>query len=154
MKIHLEQIKAKDKFHGKSSYFEDSGFVITCDELVIGVDELQVALGEVESERDNLLEMKEKMQNTKRGLSESEERENLLLKDIEDLKAKHAFAQAEFEQERDELNDVVTKSKLLLQVNTTKYREFSPYANFISANFVTAIFQNIPYIFALSEFWA
>ena len=35
---------------------------------------------------------------------------------IEDLKAKHAFAQAEFEQERDELNDVVTKSKLLLQV--------------------------------------
>ena len=81
------------------------------------VDELQVALGEVESERDNLLEMKEKMQNTKRGLSESEERENLLLKDIEDLKAKHAFAQAEFEQERDELNDVVTKSKLLLQVN-------------------------------------
>ena len=91
--------------------------MIICDELVIGVDELQVALGEVESERDNLREMKEKMQNTKRGLSESEERENLLLKDIEDLKAKHAFAQAEFEQERDELNDVVTKSKLLLQVN-------------------------------------
>ena len=150
MKDHLEQIKANDKFHGKSSCFVDSGFVIICDELVIGVDELQVALGEVESERDNLLEMKEKMQNTKRGLSESEERENLLLKDIEDLKAKHAFAQAEFEQERDELNDVVTKSKLLLQVNTTTYREFSPYANFISANFVTAIFQNIPYIFALT----
>ena len=117
MKTHLEQIKANDKFHGKRSCFVDSGFVIICDELVIGVDELQVALGEVESERDNLLEMKEKMQNTKRGLSESEERENLLLKDIEDLKAKHAFAQAEFEQERDELNDVVTKSKLLLQVN-------------------------------------
>ena len=78
---------------------------------------LQVALGEVESERDNLLEMKEKMQSTQRGLSESEERESLLLKDIEDLKAKHAFAQAEFEQERDELNDVVTKSKLLLQVH-------------------------------------
>ena len=97
--------------------------MIACDELVIGVDELQVALGEVESERDNLLEMKEKMQNTKRGLSESEERENLLLKDIEDLKAKHAFAQAEFEQERDELNDVVTKSKLLLQVNTKTVTE-------------------------------
>ena len=86
------------------------------------VDELQVALGEVESERDNLLEMKEKMQNTKRGLSESEERENLLLKDIEDLKAKHAFAHAEFEQERDELNDVVTKSKLLLQVKLTLFK--------------------------------
>ena len=122
MKIHLEQSKANDKCNGKSSCFVDSGFVITCDELVIGVDELQVALGEVESERDNLLEMKEKMQNTKRGLSESEERENLLLKDIEDLKAKHAFAHAEFEQERDELNDVVTKSKLLLQVKLTLFK--------------------------------
>ena len=30
----------------------------------------------------------------------------------------------------------------------------SPYANFISANFITAIFENIPYIFALCEFWA
>ena len=35
-----------------------------------------------------------------------------------------------------------------------KYRGFSPYANFISANFITAILQNIPKIFALSEFWA
>ena len=37
MKIHLEQIKAKDKFQGKSSGFVDSEFVKTCDELVIGV---------------------------------------------------------------------------------------------------------------------
>ena len=35
MKIHLEQIKANDKFYGKSSDFVDSGFVKTCDELVI-----------------------------------------------------------------------------------------------------------------------
>ena len=36
MKIHLEQIKARDKFHGKSSGFVDSGFVKTCDDLVLG----------------------------------------------------------------------------------------------------------------------
>ena len=82
------------------------------------VDELQVALGEVESERDTLLEIKEKMSSTTVKLTEVEERETLLLKDIEDMKSKHSFAQAEFEQERDELNDAVTKSKLLLQVST------------------------------------
>ena len=48
---------------------------------------------------------------------QAEEREVLLMKDIEDTKAKHAFAQAEFETERDELNDLVTKSRLLLQVS-------------------------------------
>ena len=37
MKIYLEQIKANDKFYGgKKSGFVDSGFVKTCDELVIG----------------------------------------------------------------------------------------------------------------------
>ena len=35
MKIHLEQNKANDEFHGFSG-FVDSGFVKTCDELVIG----------------------------------------------------------------------------------------------------------------------
>ena len=34
MKIHLEQIKANDKFHGINSGFVDLGFVKTCDELV------------------------------------------------------------------------------------------------------------------------
>ena len=80
------------------------------------VDELQVALGDVESERDSLLLIKDKMQGTQRSMSDMEERETLLIKDIDDLKAKHAFAMAEFEQERDELHDAVTKSKLLLQV--------------------------------------
>ena len=37
MKIHLEQIKGNNKFYGKKkSGFVDSGFVKTCDELVIG----------------------------------------------------------------------------------------------------------------------
>ena len=95
------------------------------------VDELQVALGEVESERDNLLDMKDKIELTQRKLSEVEEREILLLKDIDDIKGKHAFAQAEFEKERDELNDVVTKSKLLLQV-----RFFHIFINQFFHNFI------------------
>ena len=37
MKNNLEQIKTNDEFHGKNSGFVDSGFVKTCDELVIGV---------------------------------------------------------------------------------------------------------------------
>ena len=36
MKINLEQNKANDKLHWKNSGFVDSGFVKTCDELVIG----------------------------------------------------------------------------------------------------------------------
>ena len=35
MKIHLQQIKTNDKFHGKKSGFVNSGFVKTCDEFVI-----------------------------------------------------------------------------------------------------------------------
>jgi hypothetical protein len=35
MKNHSEQIKTNDKFHGKNSVFVNSGFVKTCDELVI-----------------------------------------------------------------------------------------------------------------------
>ena len=37
MKIDLEQIKANEKIYGKNSGFVDSGFVKTCDELIIGV---------------------------------------------------------------------------------------------------------------------
>ena len=35
-----------------------------------------------------------------------------------------------------------------------KSRGSSPFANFISANFLTAIFQNVPKIFNLYKFWA
>ena len=35
---------------------------------------------------------------------------------------------------------------------TPKYREFSPYANFISENFISAIFQNFPKTFGLCNF--
>ena len=38
MKIHLKRIKANVKFHGKNTGFVDSGFVKTCDELVIGAE--------------------------------------------------------------------------------------------------------------------
>ena len=46
MKIHLEQIKATDKFHGKNSGFVDSGFVKTCDELVIDLEDEDPVQGE------------------------------------------------------------------------------------------------------------
>ena len=36
----------------------------------------------------------------------------------------------------------------------TNYRGFSSYANFISANFITAVYQNFPKIFALCVFSA
>ena len=87
-----------------------------CYSMILNFYSILLGLGEVESERDQLLGMKEKMDKNHRIITEMEEREVLLLKDIEDTKAKHAFAQAEFETERDELNDLVTKSRLLLQV--------------------------------------
>ena len=37
---------------------------------------------------------------------------------------------------------------------TNTYRGSSANANFNSANFITANFQNIPSVFALCEFWA
>ena len=37
MKIQLERIKANENFMEKKSGFVDSGFVKTCDELVIGL---------------------------------------------------------------------------------------------------------------------
>ena len=113
-------------------------FQVALDGERLRVDELQVALGEVESERDNLLDMKDKIELTQRKLSEVEEREILLLKDIDDIKGKHAFAQAEFEKERDELNDVVTKSKLLLQVRFffSQFLDsiFHRFSNFLGKN--------------------
>ena len=35
-----------------------------------------------------------------------------------------------------------------------RYREYSPYANFITANFVTAVFQNYYYNLANAILWA
>ena len=39
------------------------------------------------------------------------------------------------------VNSVIQKLK-------SKYRKFSPYVNFITANFITTIFQNFPDIFS------
>ena len=41
MKIHLKQTKENDKIKWRKSGFVDSGFVKTCDEIVIGVDGLE-----------------------------------------------------------------------------------------------------------------
>ena len=43
MKINLEQIKANDKIYGKNAGFVNSGFVKTCDELVIGHGNIQLS---------------------------------------------------------------------------------------------------------------
>ena len=37
MKVHIKQIKTNKNFIEKKSGFVDSGFVKTCDELVIGL---------------------------------------------------------------------------------------------------------------------
>ena len=41
-----------------------------------------------------------------------------------------------------------------LAVSGIEYREFSPYANFITANFVAAVFQNYYYNFTNAILWA
>ena len=46
-----------------------------------------------------------------------------------------------------DLRGTFVKVKILIN-----YREFSPNANFITAIFVTAVFQNFPEKFALCEF--
>ena len=47
-----------------------------------------------------------------------------------------------------------TAQYALLQVKQSVYREFSPYANFITVNFVTAVSQNYYYNFANGILWA
>ena len=36
----------------------------------------------------------------------------------------------------------ITAELILVEAANKKYREFSPYANFITANFITAVFKN------------
>ena len=43
--IYLEHIKTNDKYHRKSSSFVDSGFVKTCNELVIGKENCRRQFG-------------------------------------------------------------------------------------------------------------
>ena len=43
MKIHLEHIETNNKFHGEKNWvFVDSGFVKTCDELVIENEKIAI----------------------------------------------------------------------------------------------------------------
>ena len=45
------------------------------------------------------------------------------------------------------------KGKVTAFQKTDTYSKFSPYANFITANFITAVFQNFQVIFGLCNFW-
>ena len=42
----------------------------------------------------------------------------------------------------------------LVDCECLTYRGFSPYANFITSNFITAVFQNYYYNFANAILWA
>ena len=41
--------------------------------------------------------------------------------------------------------------KFEISISSFKHREFSPNANFITANFITAVFQNFPDIFCYCD---
>jgi len=86
------------------------------------VDEIQAACGELECERDNLKAKVEDFETVKRSLAEHEERESMLLNNIEDLKQKHAFSCAEFDAERAELNDVLARSKHLVEEKLEQFK--------------------------------
>ena len=72
-------------------------------------DEIQKYCGELETERDAMVAKLEDHDRVKDLLTVHEEREAMLLNNIEDLKQKHAFTLKEFESERAELNDVVQR---------------------------------------------
>ena len=86
------------------------------------VDEMQLFLAEVEGERDTLKEATKDYNALKEQHGEMEERETMLVRNIEDLKQKHEFATEEFDAERAELNDVVQKCKTLLQDKLEEFK--------------------------------
>lgn len=79
------------------------------------VDELQVSLGDAETERDALQSKVSDHAAVVAASADLEDQNSRLKKDLEDLRQKFDFMQAEFETERSELNEVVQSSKTLLQ---------------------------------------
>ena len=86
------------------------------------VDEMQVAHAEVEGDRDTLKEKMKEYERLKEQQSEMEERESMLIRNIEDLKQKHEFTIEEFDAERSELNEVVQRCKILLQEKLEEFK--------------------------------
>eukprot|EP00095_Tigriopus_kingsejongensis_P009633 snap_masked-scaffold94_size379870-processed-gene-2.5 protein:Tk09633 transcript:snap_masked-scaffold94_size379870-processed-gene-2.5-mRNA-1 annotation:"putative restin" len=92
------------------------------DDERIRVDELQIALAEAETERDSARSKSKDFQKiSTQNVTLDEDNENLK-KDIEELKHKLHFAQDAFESERTELNEVVQKSKVLLQDKVEEFK--------------------------------
>ena len=85
-------------------------------------DEIQKYCGELEAERDTMLAKLDDHQQIKEQLAAYQERETMLLDNIEDLKQKHAFTLTEFESERAELNDVVQRSKTLVDDKLEQFK--------------------------------
>ena len=86
------------------------------------VDEMQLAYAEIEGERDALKETLKDYNHLKEQQSDLEDRESMLIRNIEDLKQKHEFAVEEFDSERADLNEVVQKSKILLQDKLEEFK--------------------------------
>jgi chromosome segregation ATPase len=86
------------------------------------VDEMQLAYAEIEGERDTLQEKYKDHDILKEQQAETEERESMLIRNVEDLKQKHEFAVEEFDAERSELNEVVQRSKKLVQDKLEEFK--------------------------------
>ncbi|XP_040574862.1 uncharacterized protein [Lepeophtheirus salmonis] len=124
IKVSFERTKKELAEHIEKSIEISSGN----DELVTAinmerkrVDELQVALGETESERDTLSQQLEDFEATKERLRIVEGSEHELNGMIEELKRQSASMQDKFSAERKEMNEVVENSHILL---TEKIEEF------------------------------
>ncbi len=81
-----------------------------------------MALGEAESERDRLAKVKKEHDKLVAAAGKLEERNSRLEQDVQDLKGKLAFAQEDHERERRETDEVVQKSKMLLQEKIDEFR--------------------------------
>ncbi len=80
-------------------------------------------MGEVESERDRLSKVKKDHERLVGAAAKLEERNSRLEQDVEDLKTKLVFTQEEHEKERQETDEVVQRSKSLLQEKIEEFRQ-------------------------------
>ena len=111
---HKREMSEKLEKTVKSETEAVGGMQAALDEERHRVDELQVALADAESERDSLSERVREHDKLAAHAAQLEERNANLEKDVGDLRHKLEFTTAEFEAERNEMNDVVTKSRDLV----------------------------------------
>eukprot|EP00096_Caligus_rogercresseyi_P007482 TRINITY_DN25350_c0_g1_i1.p1 TRINITY_DN25350_c0_g1~~TRINITY_DN25350_c0_g1_i1.p1 ORF type:complete len:766 (-),score=284.38 TRINITY_DN25350_c0_g1_i1:94-2391(-) len=86
------------------------------------VDELQVALGEIESERDGLRKQLEGYSASKKKLKTLTATELELKSVIEDMRRQKTVMENEFRDEKQELNEVVQNSQVLLREKIEEFK--------------------------------